>query len=67
MAAGCLEPAALSQEQVDRIEGLATDLGVCVMALDPGCKWADLDQTQLDRLKALEGDLGLILLAYNQR
>lgn len=64
MAAICLAPASIDEEQVEKVHGLENDLGVNIIALSSGCRWADLDDQQLDRLQSMETELEVILLAY---
>lgn len=56
--------ARLAQDQADLIQNLEKDLGVCMIAMEPGLEIAELEEDQLKRVKELEKKLGATLIVY---
>lgn len=59
-----LKVADLNEEDVTRLRALEQELGVHIMAFEPGLNVADLSSEQLARIRMLEKELGVTLIAY---
>ena len=58
--------AALSEEQLSRVQELEAETGTMIVALEPEFKLARLSREQIAQLQALEHELGVVLLAYRE-
>jgi len=56
--------ARLDQAAVEQIRLLEKEMGVQIMAFEPGSELAKLTDEQLARIKSLEDALGVVLLVY---
>jgi hypothetical protein len=56
--------AQLDQAAVEKIKLLEKEMGVQIMAFEPGSDLAELTDEQLARIKSLEDALGVVLLVY---
>ena len=61
---GQMKIAKLDQEGVSRIREMEQEMGVHIMALEPGVKFTTLAPKQLSEVEALEKELGVVLLVY---
>ena len=61
---GQLKIAKLEEGDVAKIKSLEKELGVHIMALEPGVKFRMLSSEQLKKVQALEEELGVIMLVY---
>ena len=61
---GQLKIAKLDQEGVSKIREMEKEMGVHIMALEPGVRFISLAPEQLTKVEALEKELGVILLVY---
>jgi len=61
---GQMKVAKLDEGGVSKIRALEKEMGVHIMALEPGVKFIALAPEQLEKVEALEGELGVILLVY---
>ena len=61
---GQMKIAKLDEDGVAKIRAFEKELGVHIMALEPGVKFTMLTPEQLEKVEALEGELGVILLVY---
>jgi hypothetical protein len=61
---GQMKLAELDQEGVGKIGDMEQEMGVHIMALEPGVKFTALAPEQLTEVEALEKELGVILLVY---
>lgn len=53
----------LSDEQIQKIKNLESELGMILIAYDSS-PYADLDSFQVEELQTLERNMGVTLLAY---
>jgi hypothetical protein len=61
---GQLRIAKLEADSVGKIREMEKEMGVHIMALEPGVKFTMLTPEQLAEVEALEKELGVILLVY---
>jgi hypothetical protein len=61
---GQMKIAKLDQGSVAKIREMEKEMGVHIMALEPGVKFIALAPEQLAKVEALEKELGVILLVY---
>ena len=61
---GQLKIAKLVQGSVGKIREMEKEMGVHIMALEPGVKFITLAPEQLAKVEALEKELGVLLLVY---
>jgi len=61
---GQLKIAKLDDDSVGRIREMEKEMGVHIMALEPGVKFIALAPEQLAEVEALEKELGVMLLVY---
>jgi len=61
---GQMKIAKLNQDSVVKIREMEKEMGVHIMALEPGVKFIALAPEQLAKVNALEKELGVILLVY---
>jgi hypothetical protein len=59
-----LKIAKLSDEDVDTLRELETELGKHIMAFTPGLELADLSPEQLEQVQTLEETLDAYLIVY---
>ena len=61
---GQLKIAKLDDGSVGKIREMEKEMGVHIMALEPGVKFIALAPEQLAKVEALEKELGVMLLVY---
>ena len=61
---GQLKIAKLDDDNVGKIREMEKEMGVHIMALEPGVKFIALAPEQLAKVEALEKALGVMLLVY---
>lgn len=54
----------LDEARLTKLRALEQELGGCIVAVEPGHRFADLPEAKLERLRAAEEELGFVLLAY---
>ena len=58
--------ATLNKDQFKKVYSIESELGMYVLALEPGLEFAQLSQDQLDKVKQAEKDLGVTLVVYKK-
>ena len=61
---GQMKVAKLDDGSVGKIREMEKEMGVHIMALEPGVKFIALAPDQLAKVEALEKELGVMLLVY---
>jgi len=61
---GQLKIAKLDNDGVGKIREMEKEMGVHIMALEPGVKFIALAPEQLAKVEVLEKELGVMLLVY---
>ena len=61
-----MQLANLDQTAVERLQQLEQELGVELIALEPGPDFARLDRDQIARLRAAEDEFGTVLIAFRR-
>ena len=60
-----LEPAAISDEQIEKIRSLESEIGKVLLAVEKPKQFANLSEDQLKELKKTEDSLGCVVVAYS--
>jgi len=61
-----LEPAQLSNDQVEQVKQLETELDTLLLAVEEPMRFAQLTESQIRELQKTEEALGCVVLAYAQ-
>ena len=56
----------LQENQSQKIQELEKELGVCIIALEPGLEIARLTEAQLARVQQVEGEIDVTLVVYTK-
>lgn len=59
-----LKIAELNKDSVAKIQASEADMGVQIMAFEPGSTFAELTAEQIAKVQELETELGVTLLVY---
>jgi hypothetical protein len=58
--------AALNEDQFNQLQTIEEELGLYVLALEPGLEFAKLNEDQLNKVKQAEKELGVTLVVYKK-
>jgi len=56
----------ISAEEVQKIQELEKELGVCALAMAPGLELAELSEEDLKKIRKLESEMGVNLVVYRE-